>query len=269
MLGHKKALCSPADNPSSEDAANDLASTLERSLVLEQKKPYLSPDARPRERALPKTSPTSSKDLVVKKEEEEETSGGHASSRDNLSSEGAPRRSSAVMPGTLLKHEESSDDELLDLSTPDTKKRSKKVRVSLPGPGSSLRLEKAKHLDPSKFKSDLTTMFIKTTLQHSGLFTVTSEDCEALEDAADSLGLQAHYLKRSNPDAVASGREKDVNFVIIAKNQKAIDETVRVMELETEKAAPPGTKPTEFYYAQLGVALAAGATFMWAGLAFS
>ncbi len=77
-------------------------------------------------------------------------------------------------------------------------------------------------------------------------------------------------MKRSDPAAVKSGSEADANFIIVAKNDKAIDDTLHAMHKETKKAAPPGTPVTSFYLTQLTAAgLVAGAAAMWAGLAFS
>jgi len=151
-----------------------------------------------------------------------------------------------------------------------TKKR-KSVRVSLPGYSrSSLRLQQAQPLDVTEADGMLRATFFKTTAQQATLFKFTSRDAAILEEAASKLGLQTHYYSRSSPKA---SPKEDVNWLIVGKNEKSIDDMLQTMESEASQLSPE-VKPTEsqvtsHFLARLTAAGVVGAAVMWAGLAFS
>ncbi len=219
MLGHKKALCAPADettgSPPIAVEATDLALSLEKLDLATSDEEF---KLQRRRSSIVKKQPsleslsTTSSDILsaittpVKQESEEPTKGNHPSPSGSSPVAASPRQavpspSTVTMPGTLIKHDDSDDDSALlhPIEPPalplqaqaEPVKKRKSVRVSLPGPDSNIRMDRAKHLDASKFETELVSMFIKTTLQHSGLFTVPTKDCEPLERAALALAFSA------------------------------------------------------------------------------
>jgi hypothetical protein len=154
-----------------------------------------------------------------------------------------------------------------------TSKKRKSVRVSLPGyTRSSLRLQQAQPLDVTEADGMLRATFFKTTVQQATLFKFTSQDAASLEEAASKLGLQSHYYSRSPSNA---SPDEDVNWLIIGKNPKAIEDMLQTMENEAAEASPSGdTKVTQkqvtsHFLAGLTAAGVVGAAAMWAGLAFA
>jgi len=153
-----------------------------------------------------------------------------------------------------------------------TKKR-KSVRVSLPGyTRSSLRLQQAQPLDVTEADGMLRATFFKTTVQQATLFKFTSRDAAILEEAASKLGLQSHYYSRSPAEATP---EEDINWLIIGKNEKSVDDMLQTMESETSEASStPEKKPTQgqvtsHFLTGVTAAGVVGAAVMWAGLAFA
>jgi len=194
--------------------------------------------------------------------------------------EHAPAISLPIMPGSLVKPEPSDRMPDRGLFTPeqtpdripnDPKKPRKTVRVSLPGPTrSSLRLQRARSLDPSDTEESLRAIFFKSTSYQATLFKMASKDCEATEKAAEKLGLQSHYYLRGNTDKGDDESRQAFDLLIVGKNDKAIDEMLRTMqdEVKTQSTKEPNKQAVSKYFLAQVTAVGIGAAAMWAGLAF-